>query len=55
MSGRVDGGAKLLLETPNGREFKSAIVWVGDGPSRSDGQVGIQCRGLAQSLGFQFP
>jgi hypothetical protein len=55
MSGRVDVGAKLLLETPNGREFKSAIVWVGDGPSRSDGQVGIQCRGLAQSLGFQFP
>lgn len=55
MSGRMDVGAKLVLETAGGREFKSAIVWVGDGPSRSDGQVGIQCRGLAQSLGFQFP
>jgi hypothetical protein len=48
-------GAKLRLATPSGREFTSSVVWVGDGPSRSDGQVGIQCRGLAQSLGFQFP
>ena len=55
LSGRMDVGAKLLLETPSGREFKSSVVWVGDGPSRSDGQIGIQCRGLAQSLGFQFP
>jgi hypothetical protein len=55
MSGRMDVGAKLLLQVPSGREFKSAIVWQGDGMSRSDGQVGIQCRGLAQSLGFQFP
>jgi hypothetical protein len=55
LSGRMDVGTKLVLETPGGREFKSAVVWVGDGPSRSDGQVGIQCRGLAQSLGFQFP
>lgn len=55
MSGRMDVGTKLLLQTPSGREFKSAVVWRGDGPSRSDGQVGIQCRGLAQSLGFQFP
>jgi hypothetical protein len=54
-SRRVDVGAKMLLETPGGREFKSSIVWVGDGLSRSDGQVGIQCRGLAQSLGFHFP
>jgi PilZ domain len=48
-------GKKLLLATPSGREFTSSIVWVGDSPSRSDGQVGIQCRGLAQSLGFRFP
>ena len=51
----VDVGMKLLLETPSGREFKGSIVWVGDYLSRSEGQVGIQCRGLAQSLGFQFP
>jgi PilZ domain len=51
----VDIGMKLFLETPNGRAFKSSIVWVGDGMSRSEGQVGVQCRGLAQSLGFQFP
>ena len=55
VSGRMGVGAKLLLETASGREFKSSVVWVGDGQSRSDGQVGIQCRGLAQSLGFQFP
>jgi hypothetical protein len=46
---------KLLLETPSGREFKSNVVWVGTAASRSEGQVGVQCRGLAQSLGFQFP
>lgn len=51
----VDVGMKLYLETPNGRAFKSSIVWVGDWMSRSEGQVGVQCRGLAQSLGFQFP
>lgn len=55
VSGRMDVGTKLVLETPGGREFTSSVVWVGDGSSRSDGQVGIQCRGLAQSLGFQFP
>jgi hypothetical protein len=51
----VDVGMKLLLETVRGREFKSNVVWVGSEASRSVGQVGVQCRGLAQSLGFQFP
>jgi PilZ domain len=51
----VDIGMKLLLETPSGREFKGSIVWIGTESSRSLGQVGIQCRGLAQALGFQFP
>jgi hypothetical protein len=55
VNGRMDVGTKLLLETPGGREFTGSVVWVGDGTSRSDGQVGIQCRGLAQALGFQFP
>jgi hypothetical protein len=50
-----DVGVKLLLETANGREFKSNVVWVGSAATRSEGQVGVQCRGLAQSLGFQFP
>lgn len=51
----LDVGMKLLLETASGREFKSNVVWVGSVASRSGGQVGVQCRGLAQSLGFQFP
>jgi len=51
----VDVGMKLLLETVHGLEFKSNVVWVGSEASRSEGQVGVQCRGLAQSLGFQFP
>jgi len=51
----LDVGMKLLLETPRGREFKGNVVWVGSEASRSGGQVGVQCRGLAQSLGFQFP
>jgi hypothetical protein len=51
----VDVGMKLLLETVRGLEFKSNVVWVGSEATRSLGQVGVQCRGLAQSLGFQFP
>jgi hypothetical protein len=52
---RLDVGTKLRVLTPAGREFKGNVVWVGTAASRSDGQVGIQCRGLAQALGFQFP
>ncbi|HUL75789.1 MAG TPA: PilZ domain-containing protein [Vicinamibacteria bacterium] len=51
----LDVGVRLLLETAAGREFASSVVWVGSEASRSGGQVGVQCRGLAQSLGFQFP
>lgn len=50
-----DVGTKLLIETARGLAFKSNVVWVGNEASRSAGQVGVQCRGLAQSLGFQFP
>jgi hypothetical protein len=56
VSSRMDVGAKLLVQTASGREFQSSVVWVaGPQPSGAEGQVGIQCRGLAQSLGFQFP
>jgi len=55
LSSRMDVGAKLLVETPSGREFRSSVVWVGREPSRAEAQIGIQCRGLAQSLGFRFP
>jgi len=54
VSSRMEVGAKLLIETPGGREFQSCVVWVGDSRS-SESQIGIQCRGLAQSLGFHFP
>ena len=51
----VEVGMKLLVETRAGRAFKGCVVWVGSAASRSEGQVGLSCRGLAQSLGFQFP
>ena len=51
----VEVGMKLRLETNAGREFLGNVVWVGSDASKSLGQVGVQCRGLAQSLGFQFP
>jgi hypothetical protein len=51
----LDVGMKLLIETARGFEFKGNVVWLGSDASRSAGQVGVQCRGLAQSLGFQFP
>jgi PilZ domain-containing protein len=55
VSSRMDVGAKLLVATSNGREFRSSVVWVGAPSGGKESQVGIQCRGLAQSLGFQFP
>jgi hypothetical protein len=55
LSSRMDVGAKLLVETPSGREFRGSVVWVGHEPTRRESQVGIQCRGLAQFLGFRFP
>jgi hypothetical protein len=48
-------GTRLRLVTARGREFLGNVVWVGNPASSSAGQVGVQCRGLAQSLGFQFP
>jgi len=51
----VDLGNKVLIETPRGREFKGNVVWVGSPTPYNERQFGIQCRGLAQSLGFQFP
>jgi hypothetical protein len=51
----VDVGMKLVIETKAGRAFRGSVVWVGTAASRSEGQVGLRCRGLAQSLGFQFP
>ncbi len=55
VSSHMDIGAKLLLET-GGREFRSSVVWVGSPqPTRAESQIGIQCRGLAQFLGFRFP
>ncbi len=48
-------GARLRLVTARGREFLGNVVWVGNAASGSAGQVGVQSRGLAQSLGFQFP
>jgi hypothetical protein len=51
----VGVGEKLRLLTSSGREFLAGIVWVGDQSTKTGGQVGIQCRGLAQALGFQFP
>jgi hypothetical protein len=51
----VGVGEKLRLLTASGREFLAGIVWVGDQSTKNGVQVGIQCRGLAQALGFQFP
>ncbi len=48
-------GMKITVETRAGREFRGSVVWIGSAATRSEGQVGLRCRGLAQSLGFQFP
>ncbi len=39
----------IFLRMPNGAQFEARVVWVGAE------EVGIQSRGLAQALGFNFP
>ncbi len=49
-------GMTLFLYTANGLEFKSSIVWIGNkATAGTKCEVGIQCRDLAQALGFNLP
>ena len=43
------------LATRSGLKFKGNVVWIGGAPQGNLAQAGVQCRGLAQALGFQFP
>jgi hypothetical protein len=51
----LDVGKRLVLETTAGLAFEGSVVWVRSETGHVEGQIGVQCRGLAQSLGFQFP
>jgi hypothetical protein len=51
----IGQGALVFLTTPSGLEFKASVVWVGNPASGAGGQIGVQSRGLAQALGFEFP
>jgi hypothetical protein len=51
----LEVGTRLLLDIASGRGFEGNVVWVGSEASHSEGQIGVKCRGLAQSLGFHFP
>jgi len=54
-SRKLDVDMTVFLHTPNGSKFEARIVWVGDQQSKTGGEIGIQCRGLAHALGFNFP
>lgn len=54
-SQRLAIGARVGLATRSGLKFKGNVVWVTGAPMGSRAQAGVQCRGLAQALGFQFP
>lgn len=49
----VDLGTRVFISTRSGLAFRGNVVWIGR--AGSDTQAGIQCRGLAQALGFRFP
>jgi hypothetical protein len=49
----VDLGTRVYISTKSGLEFRGNVVWIGR--AGVDTQAGIQCRGLAQALGFRFP
>lgn len=48
-------GNIVFIRTQKGLEFKASVAWVGNELSKTKGQIGIKCRGLAQALGFNFP
>lgn len=54
-TGSFEIDATVFLHAPNGALFEGRVVWIGDDGQRPNGQIGIQCRGLAHSLGFNFP
>ncbi len=52
---KLDLDMTVFLHTSTGAQFEARVVWVGDESTKTLGEVGIQCRGLAHSLGFNFP
>jgi hypothetical protein len=48
-------GSILTIDTPQGMRFEASIIWVGNEAAKTAGQVGIECTGLADALGFHFP
>jgi hypothetical protein len=52
---RLAIGVRVGLATRSGLKFRGNVVWVGGAPQGARAQAGVQCRGLAQALGFQFP
>src|SRR5262249_40316603 len=51
----VDVGMAITIDTSQALCFEATVVWIGSTLSRTEGQVGIECHGLADSLGFYFP
>ncbi|MBI1748028.1 MAG: PilZ domain-containing protein [Acidobacteria bacterium] len=51
----LDLGMGLTIDTANAKRFEATVVWVGNAMSKTTGQVGIECNGLSDSLGFHFP
>src|SRR5213592_1145169 len=52
---KLDVDTTVFLHISNGAEFEARVAWVGSAATRTQGEVGIQCRGLALALGFNFP
>ncbi len=52
---KLDVDTTVFLHISSGAEFEARVAWVGSPATRTQGEVGIQCRGLALALGFNFP
>lgn len=48
-------GMGVTIDTAQSLRFEATIVWIGSVASKTAGQVGVECSGLADSLGFHFP
>ena len=51
----METGMTVTLDTAQSLRFEATVVWVGSAATKTIGQIGVECAGLADSLGFHFP
>ncbi len=48
-------GIGVTIDTAQSHRFEATVIWIGSVMSKTAGQFGVDCSGLADALGFHFP